>query len=327
MFNSNPMARLGLTAAFGLAAAGVAQAEMALSAEALNQLAPSAAKSYVERQIARQQGAPAQGGDDQTPPVLTLFNAGTGLNLGKAAAPFKIGIKGTDDLSGIKSVGYQATGPSGQVISGAIDTAFPAASYSGSGGLAGASQFLQPGAWKFTYAFSYDWAGNFLSLNEAQLAALGNTSITVSNSGGYDLVKPVLVSGSSVITPLVSLSAVAKGTAAEDPLVGLNVKTRDAGNTAVAGVKSVSAIMCQLADPSRCIYPMGFTSATGLTAATIAIKTQVSATRGNVPGDYTLQSVTVMDHAGNFTTLNSTLFGGSTDFSTLFSATVIKLKP
>ncbi|HRI19193.1 MAG TPA: hypothetical protein PL196_11775, partial [Burkholderiaceae bacterium] len=70
-----------------------------------------------------------------------------------------------------------------------------------------------------------------------------------------------------------------------------------------------------------------FTSATGLTAPTITIKTQVSATRGNVPGDYALQSVTVLDHAGNFQTYNSTLFGGTTDFSTLFTATVIKLVP
>lgn len=324
---SNPMARMGLTAALGLAAAGAAQADATLSAEALHQLAPPAAKAYVERQIARQQGAPAQGGDDQTPPVLTLFNAGTGLNLGKAAAPFKIAIKGTDDLSGIKSVGYQATGPSGQVISGAIDTAFPAPTYNGNGGFAGGSQFLEPGAWKFTYAFAYDWAGNFLALNEAQLAALGNTSFTVSNSGGYDLVKPALVAGSALITPKVSLSAIAKGTASEDPLVGAKVKTSDAGNTAVAGVKSVSAIFCQLADPSKCIYPEGFTSATGLAAPTITIKTQVSAARGNVPGDYALQSVTVLDHAGNFQTYNSTLFGGSTDFSTLFSATVIKLVP
>lgn len=321
------LARMGLTAMLGLAAQGASQAQVALSAEALSQLSPDAARAYVARQQARPLAGLDQGGDDQTAPVLTQFNANTGLNLGKAAAPFKIGIKGTDDLSGIKSVGYQATGPSGQVIAGATDTAFPALSYSAQGGFAGSSQFLQPGTWKFTYAFAYDWAGNFMSLDEAQLEALGNTTFTVSNSGGYDLVKPTLVAGSSLITPSVSLSATAKGTASEDPLVGMKVKTSDAGNSAVAGVKSVSAILCQLADPTKCIYPTGLVTATGLTAATITAKVQVSAARGNVTGDYALRSVTVLDHAGNFTTLESVLFGGATDFSTLFSATVIKLKP
>lgn len=322
------LARWGLTALLGLAANGAAHAEAGLSADALASMAPSALKEYVARQIARQQAQPLQGGAlDVTPPTLTQFSAGTKLDLNKAAAPFKIVIKGTDDLSGLKSVGYQATGPSGQVISGAIDTAFPALSYGGNGGFAGGSQFLEKGAWKVTYAFGFDWAGNFFNLNEAALALLGNTSFTVSNPGGFDLVKPTLLTGSGLITPTVSLSAVAKGTASEDPSIGLKVKVSDAGNTAVAGVKSVSAIMCQLADPSTCLYPAGYTSATGMTSTTITIKQQVSAARGNVPGDYTLQSVTVMDHAGNFTSYTSTLFGGSTDFSTLFSATVIKLNP
>lgn len=327
MSKTNQLARMSLAAMLGLAAHGASQAEVVLSAEALNQLSPDVARAYVARQITRPQAGPEQGGDDQTAPVLTQFNANTALNLGKAAAPFKISIKGTDDLSGIKSVGFQATGPSGQVISGATDTAFPALNYSAQAGLAGVSQFLQPGTWKFTYAFVYDWAGNLLSLDEAQLEALGNTTVTVSNSGGYDLVKPALVAGSSIITPSVSLSAVAKGTGSEDPLVGMKVKVSDAGNSALAGVKSVSAILCQVADPARCIYPSGMITATGLAAATITVKAQVSAARGNTTGDYALRSVTVLDHAGNFTTLESVLFGGATDFGTLFSATVIKLKP
>jgi hypothetical protein len=326
MSQTIPIARLGLAAMLGTLAQGAAQAETVLSAEVLNQLSPQDRSAYVSRMISRQQSAPSQGGSDTTPPALTTFNAGTALNLGKAAAPFRISIKGTDDLSGIKSVNYSATGPSGQVISGATDTAFPSTSYSVLGGFAGVSQFLQPGTWKLTEASAFDWAGNLVNLGETALAALGNTTFTVSNSGGYDLVKPALTSG-KLITASVSLSAVAKGTASEDPFAGVSVTAPDAGNTAVAGVQSAAAIFCQLADPSKCIYLTGLTTATGVGSVTLKLKSQVSAARGNVAGAHTLQSVTVRDHAGNFVTLTSTLFGGTTDFSTLFPATVITLKP
>lgn len=327
MPHNTSIARLGLVVMLGAFAQGAAQAETLLTAEELSHLSPQERRAYVGRQIARQQAAPMQGGAiDSTPPALTLFNAGTTLNLAKAAAPFQITIKGTDDLSGLKSVNWDATGPSGQVISGSIDTAFPAASYSGKGGFAGVSQFLEPGTWTVTHVYGYDWAANFFSLDAAGAAALGNTSFTVSNSGGYDLVKPTLTSG-KLITPSKSLSVVAKGTASEDPLIGLKVTVADTGNTAVSGIQSASAILCQLADPGKCIYPVGLTSATGLTSTTLTLKSQVSAARGNVPGAYTLRAVTVMDHAGNFTTLTSTAFGGTTDFSTLFPATVITLTP
>jgi hypothetical protein len=327
MSQNNPFARLGLVVMLGALAQGAALAETELSAEDLSQLSPQDRRAYVGRVIARQQAAPAQGGaTDSTPPTLTGFNTSTVLNLVKAAASFRIAIKGTDDLSGLKSVGYEATGPSGQVISGAIDTGFPAANYQGLGGFAGGSQFLEPGIWTVTYVFGYDWAANFFNLDAAGAAALGNTTFTVSNSGGYDLVKPALASG-KLITPNVSLSASAKGTASEDPLVGLKVTVTDAGNTALAGVKSASAILCQLDNPGICIYPSGFTSATGVSSLLLTLKSQVSAARGNVTGAYALRSITVMDHAGNFDTWTSTLFGGTTDFSTLFPATVITLKP
>lgn len=326
MSQTIPFARLGLAVIVGALAHGGAFAESALGADALLQFSPQARHAYLARLAERQLSASAQGGSDVTPPALTDFNANKTLNLNKAAAPFRIAIKGTDDLSGIKSVGFSATGPSGQVLTGAIDTAFPAPSYSGKAGFDGVSQFLEPGIWTITEAFSFDWAGNLLNLDAAALAALGNTVFKVQNSGGYDLVKPALTSG-KVITPSVSLSSVAKGTAAEHPFVGSKVTLTDAGNTAVAGVKGASTVFCQLADTSKCLYLTGYTTATGVTSIELKLKAQVSASSGNVPGDYTLQSVTVQDYAGNYVVLTSTLFGGTTDFSTLFTDTVIKLKP
>ena len=59
--------------------------------------------AYLAGVIARQQIEPQLGAGPTTPPVLTAFNAGTALNLGKAAAPFQDQLKGTDNLSGIKA--------------------------------------------------------------------------------------------------------------------------------------------------------------------------------------------------------------------------------
>ncbi len=329
MSYTNQFTRLGLAAVLGALLQGAAFAEVPLSDEALSTMAPQDRQTYLAKLIARQRAnpGPMQGDNpDSVAPVLTAFNAGTKLNLGKAASPFAIAIKATDDSSGLRNLNFFATGPSGQVISGAIDPAFPSTSFAGYGGFGAVSQFLQPGVWKFTSANGRDWANNSFSVDEAGLAALGNTTFTVVNAGGYDLVQPSLTSG-KLITGTVSLSAVAKGTSSEDPFVGVRLTTADTGTGAVAGVKSVAALFCQLVDPSKCFLLSGATTATGLAALTLNAKAQVSVARGNVTGDYTLNSVTVQDHAGNLVTLTSTLFGGATDFSAIFPGALIKLTP
>lgn len=66
-------------------------------------------------------------------------------------------------------------------------------------------------------------------------SALGNTTFTVVNPGAYDAVAPTFASG-QVLTPTVSLSAIARGTANQAPFIGVRVVAADAGSTAVAGV-------------------------------------------------------------------------------------------
>lgn len=271
-------------------------------------------------------GPVASAGTDVTPPVLTLFNASATLNLGKSATPFKVGIKTTDDLSGLQYLSFRATGPSGQTLVGGVDPGYPSLAFTGNGGFPTAGRFLEPGAWKITLAFGSDWAGNYFEVDEAALALLGNTSFTVVNNGGFDRVKPGLTSG-KIQTPSVSLSSVAPGTAGVSPFVGVKLTATDAGNTALAGVRGATVQACQLADPAKCINLFGQVVATGLATATFSTKAQVAATQGNPPGDYILKKVVVSDHAGNETELLSTLFGGTTDFGTLFPTTVIKLKP
>jgi hypothetical protein len=320
--------RLGLATLLGTIAQSALSADALLSADQLLRLSPLEQRAHVERVIARQRATPApSAAADTTPPVLTVFNAAAAINLTKHAQPFRITIKGTDDMSGLKRVIYQATGPSGQIITGSTDDGFPALNYSGSAGLVGVNQFLEPGTWAFTYAYGWDWAGNYFFVDAAGLAALGNTVFTVSNLAGYDLIKPVLVSG-KVLSPSVSLSAVINGTASEDPAVGVKLTFTDAGNPAVSGTYSAGANFCQVASPpTKCFTIEGYTSTMGQASETLTLVGQVSAARGQVPGEYELYSVYVHDHAYNSTSLTSTLFGGETDFKTLLPATIIKLKP
>lgn len=63
------------------------------------------------------------------------------------------------------------------------------------------------------------------------------------------------------------------------------------------------------------------------TSATVTIGQQVSSVLGHVPGEYYLYEIVLVDHAGNARELLSTAFGGATDFSALFPATKIVLKP
>lgn len=322
-----PFARSVLAVLLGALAQGILAAEGMPSAEELMRLPPQDQRAHVERVIARQRATPAPSAmTDTTPPVLTMFSASAAINLAKSAQPFRITLKGTDDMSGLKRVIFQATGPSGQIVTGSTEDAFPAVNYAASAGLAYVNQFLEPGTWTFTYAYGWDWAGIYFFVDAAGLAALGNTVFTVSNAAGYDVVPPDLTSG-KLITPSVSLSSVIAGTAS-DPAVGVKMTFSDGGSTAVAGVSSAGANFCQVASPpTKCFTLSGSTSATGQATTTLTLWGQVSVARGQVPGDYELYSVYINDRASNSTSLTSTLFGGSTDFKTMFPATIIKLKP
>ena len=71
---------------------------------------------------------------DVTPPVLTAFDAGTSLNTAKATPPFSVLVKASDDLSGVRSILFWATGPSGQRIPALVELAYPVKSHEGRAG-------------------------------------------------------------------------------------------------------------------------------------------------------------------------------------------------
>lgn len=311
----------------GLFAMADAGAQVPVPSDPLEGIAPHERREHVQRLIARQKAVgPDAAAADSVGPVLTAFDSGTKVDLGKAAVPFSVTVKATDDLSGVQALYFYATGPSGQIAYAYAAQGYPAKSVTLLGGLSSINRMLEPGVWKFVYGYATDVAGNYSYFDEATLDALGNTTFTVVNKAGYDLTKPALSSG-KLITTAVSLSSRQAGTTDQDRYVGAWLTATDAGNSALAGVRQGYADFCQLADPSRCLHLQGYVYATGKPSVSLAVGAQVSTARGNVPGDYELHSVYLYDYAGNYAHLQSQKFGGTTDFSALFPATVIKLNP
>lgn len=326
---AQPSIRLAhLAATLPLLASAGAFAQAAAPVDPLRHIAPHERRAYVEQLVARQRAARLQAGAaaaDITPPVLTAFNAATKLALDKADAKFKVAVKATDDMSGVMRMYFYASGPSGQSISFEAIPGYPAKSVNVAAGPAWyqMNRFLEPGTWVIAYGYGYDVADNWASFDGATLAALGNTTFTVVNNGGYDRTVPVLTGG-KIITSAVSLSKHQPGTT-QHRYAGASLSGTDAGNGALSGIQSGNAYFCQLADTSQCIYLYGEVTATGQASANFTVGTQIQ--DGNVAGDYELRHVYLYDRAGNTTYLTSDKFGGSTDFSTMFPTTVITLTP
>jgi len=144
---------------------------------------------------------------DVAPPVLTVFDAGTTFTVSKATPLFNVLIKATDNLSGVRSIIFWTSGPSGQRIPMVVTVEYPQKSFNRRVGYTSlyAARLLQPGVWTIDEARVEDLAGNHAEYDQAALAVLGNTTFTVVNSGAYDAVAPTLTSG-QVLTPSVSLS-------------------------------------------------------------------------------------------------------------------------
>ena len=260
-------------------------------------------------------------------PVLTRFDAGTTWSMNRGAVPLSILVKATDDLSGLSHILIRVVGPSGQSLFGFADFDYPAKSVSRRVMLNSFfdGRLLEPGAWTIVHVRLVDLAGNARKVEGAALAALGNTVFTVVNKSKFDNLAPTLVGG-KLLTTSVSLSDTAGGTA-QAPFVGLKVSVADSGASDIAGVATAHAAFC-LADESRCLDLMQSAPLGGAaTSATVTIGQQVSSVLGHVPGEYYLYEIVLVDHAGNARELLSTAFGGATDFSALFPATKIVLKP
>lgn len=265
---------------------------------------------------------------DTLDPVLTEVVVAPTYNVARTTPPFSILLKGSDDLSGIRTLLLTALGPSGQRVPSLVELDYPATVLNRRIGLGWGlynGRLLEPGTWVLESARVVDLAGNPAKYNQAALAALGSTPFTVVNGGVYDAVAPTLTSG-KILTPSISLSGPAVGTSDQAPFAGVKLTVVDTGSTTVAGVASAAVAFC-LADESRCLDLLALPNATNSSTVTLTAGQQVSGALGQVPGDYLLYEVVLIDQAGNMRELLSTQFGGTTDFSLLFPSTRIRLLP
>ena len=249
---------------------------------------------------------------DTTAPVLKAVKAATSVDTGKNPNQLLVNLQVSDELSGMMMVFVSASSPSQNQLVGSGQHLGSWPAFKGQLALR-FGPYAEPGVWTVSEVWGFDVAGNTFSCTASCLTALGgNLQFTVSGSKG-DTQAPTLASG-KVATPVVSRSTPAKGTAAANPFVRVQLDTADTGGSGTAGG---IATFC-LPDESQCfstwsenwIYAQKSSSLYGFTSLWPEIPT----------GSYLLKSVSLHDHGGASVTYTSTAFGGTTDFAPLFPA-------
>lgn len=311
-----------LTAALGALTLGLAlpaAAGTTLTPEQLAKLPPIAQKQYVLERVAQQKARAALTGTDVTGPTLTQFDAKPSVAAGSAATA-KVQL--SDDLSGVAAFYAYTSGPS-EAVRVNLYQAYPVTSVK-SVASSTVNRYAAPGSYVFTWAYAYDDAGNYTYYDQQALAALGNTTVTVSNPKAADSILPTLVGGKLLTTKL-SLSATQPGTD-HGPYAGLSLSFTDSGEGATSGASYTGAEFC-LADGSNCFWTWSSNGVEGQGSAKFTLGGQPS-NYGVAPGRYYLRYVYVTDYANNAAYFYNTRFGGSTDFATLLvNGDLITVKP
>ena len=247
IFHSSPLRALA-AALISAGLTGPALADKAITPDMLKDMPLPQVKAYVAKKIQEQAQRRARAGltdADVTPPVLTKFS----MNPTAAAGAYMTGTMSvSDDMSGFVNLYAYGYGTNGMFVGVSKNADYP--SKKASGPIIGmVSPYAQTGDYVIVYAYAHDLAGNYVSYDAAALAALGNTKVTVTNNFGVDAVAPRLVSG-KILTPTVSLSAFQPGTNIA-VYAGVEVRTKDAGDTIVSGLRYVYGNFCLL-DTSTC---------------------------------------------------------------------------
>jgi hypothetical protein len=264
------------------------------------------------------------GGADTKPPALKSLNVPATVDVSKTTDAIAISFTATDDSSGVAQVDVWVEGPGGQRIYFRQIPSLPGKQVTGIMLNTCMTAYLQPGAWVIQGASVIDVAGNVTLYDQSDLAKLGNTTFVVQNAGAFDASPPALTSG-KILTPAVSLSSNSPGTD-QPPFVGLTVNVTDAGNGVISGVMAVDVIFC-LPDHSHCFTASQW-GVSVVDAPSDVIQLGYQLNRGSdVPGLYELNNIYIRDFAGNFTNLQSDMYGGSTDFSLYFPSISLRIKP
>lgn len=261
---------------------------------------------------------------DANPPVLTSFDAGRSVNVASSSSQLVVNLSLTDDNSGLRTVWVVVRGPSGRTAWSAGPSDLPGLkSWAGRVGFT-FTPWAEAGQWHVESVNGFDKNGNYFAVDQAALSKLGNTVFSVTSEHPDNL--PPTLTGVKVLTPTISLSSPAPGTAASPPFVGVELAVTDPGpSDARSGVWVGIAQFC-LRDMSGCFY-MGGENITAYKVQNGKINLGTTLSSGQAVGEYQLVYAWVQDHAYNTMSYVGTAFGGTTDFNQMFGATSIVLTP
>lgn len=262
--------------------------------------------------------ARAGGSTDTMPPKLTKFALVGSVDAQQQGAAAIADMAITDDLSGVQFVTLTLTSPSGAQSATLYNILSSGArKYAGKFSVGSMdlldfggrfTRFSEPGTWTATMMLVTDAAGNLVIYSASDLAALGNTNVTVTNAGGYDVIPPDVAKG-TIQTTKISLSKPPRGMpAGTPPFLRARLDVTDAGNGAVSGAKIASMSFCLPDGFGECLDTIeldGTADATHLAQTTVRM--EATPRDGQMTGTYHLYQVFVEDVAGNLNVITTGL--------------------
>jgi hypothetical protein len=316
---------------------------MTVAAQSAAALTGNDARTLISRFHAEAAARRVSGNSDTTPPVLKSISVAGSVNATKAGQFVEVSLDATDNLSGVDSVVIELVSPQGdQTIVQDLYTT-PTTKYKVTE-LMGIPRYnnptgqfnidSEPGTWSVYAVYVADLAGNEAIYDQAQLAALGKNTFTVTNSE-YTQQSPVLISG-SILTPTLSLSTPPAGTApGTAPLAEVSIQASENVTPAFEGIDVESAFFClPPVGDDVCADEFGVLVQTGKplhAATTLTLSGQLLSTvnpgQPLQPGTYYLETVFLDDTLGNAVSYTDTMFGGTVDLSSIFGTTTITVNP
>lgn len=288
----------------------------------LRAMSPAQLLAFMQARLVSQQedvASRAAAGLDVTPPVLTRFAVPARVRAGEAIG---VNYSATDDMSGVVYMSAYITASKDRSRwDFATDWRnYPSLSLHGTAGIR-FDVYTPSDTYTVNNVYVIDAANNVRKYEGSELQALGNTVTQVQNPRGDDNVPPSLVRG-KVLTPTVSLSTPQPGTT-RPMWAGVRVEMADTGEV-VSGPLMVNTTFCKT-DGVTCLSFTSMVYAPNKHRA--VVETGASLAAGTATGEYLLRHVSMVDWAQNQLSLESKVFGGTTDFSLYFPGTSLTVVP
>ncbi|MFO1340833.1 MAG: hypothetical protein U1F53_21880 [Burkholderiaceae bacterium] len=280
---------LALAAGTALALASTAQAATPVD---FSKLAPKQQAHLAAIQAKQRQASPLYNYDIR-PPVLKKVHVGGTVNAGRKYAQAVVSLVANDNLTGVHQVSVTLMSPSGQSAYNSWYGEYDSTRNELQIGV-DMSDATENGTWRLYSVTVGDSNNNITHYDEAQLAALGSTTFTVTGAAG-DFSAPEALAGGINLTPTVSRSTPPRGMLPGNPArIGVQLNLADVG---AAGIRSASMEFCLDGGYWDCFSVSGDVSVRGKSAVLLTMGGHVYeyATLGN----YTPTTLYIYDQSGN----------------------------